>query len=112
MTPYVSSIARLFTLLLFMTSYLSSIARLFTLPYVMDKAGYSFPVLFRFFSSPFVPLKKNKKSARERAFLCACNFIVFHGGYLPSRVFGFNNLLFFLPLYLVFDISASLYGYY
>ena len=36
----------------------------------------------------------------------------FIGGYLPSRVFGFYNLLVFvLPLYLVLDVSVSLYEY-
>ena len=55
----------------------------------------------------------NKKSARESPFSALVVLLCFIGGYLPSRVFGFNNLLVFvLPLYLVFDVSVSLYEYY
>ena len=55
---------------------------------------------------------KQQKSARESPFSALVVLLCFIGGYLPSRVFGFNNLLVFvLPLYLVFDVSVSLYEY-
>ena len=59
-------------------------------------------VLLQSISSSLVSSKNNKKAQGESHFSALVILLCFIGGYLPSRVFGFNYLsVFVLPLYLV-----------
>ena len=53
-------------------------------------------------------MKTNKKAQGKSHFSALVILLCFIGGYLPSRVFSFYNLLFFvLPLYLIFNVSVE-----
>lgn len=58
--------------------------------------------LLQSISSSLVSSKNNKKAQGKSHFSALVILLCFIGGYLPSRVFGFNYLsVFVLPLYLV-----------
>ena len=68
------------------------------LRYVMDQVRCSFVIHFLVVT----PFKNNKKAQGKSHFSALVILLCFIGGYLPSRVFGFNYLsVFVLPLYLV-----------
>ena len=76
----------------------------------MDQVRCSFVIHFLVVTS----FKNNKKAQGKSHFSALVISLCFIGGYLPSRVFGFNNLSVLFCLFILFLIFQylSLYGYY
>lgn len=75
------------------------------LRYVMDQARCSFVIHF-----PVVSFfESNKKAQGKSHFSALVSLLCFIGGYLPSRVFGFNNLSVLFCLFILFLIFQYLY---
>ena len=66
-------------------------------------------VLLRFIFSSLVSSKNNKKAQGKSHFSALVILLCFIGGYLPSRVFGFNNLSVLFCLFILFLIFQYLY---
>ena len=71
----------------------------------MDQVRCSFVIHFLVVTS----FKNNKKAQGKSHFSALVILLCFIGGYLPSRVFGFNNLSVLFCLFILFLIFQYLY---
>ena len=71
----------------------------------MDQVRCSFVIHFLVVTS----FKNNKKTQGKSHFSALVILLCFIGGYLPSRVFGFNNLSVLFCLFILFLIFQYLY---
>lgn len=71
----------------------------------MDQARCSFVIHFLVVNL----FKNNKKAQGKSRFSALVILLCFIGGYLPSRVFGFNNLSVLFCLFILFLIFQYLY---